>query len=245
MRFVRSTVAYATTATVLALPALVVMTFPSGAQAAGGDTRVCTHGPRPDNRHETKVKFLSFDRTRGYGTKTAVRGQVIANVGGGRGSVPDATVRLYRQINGTSGWKPLGRATTTYPSSAPKFQFKVRSKANASYKVVFDATRRCKRSTNETSVSVYRHFDAQLEDGSGRFHGKVSPAYGHKRIYLEKRTCPDCGWDRVRVAKTGKKGGYSFKVGAPAHGRWWWRVSTPASDEFITSYSSVFTTARG
>jgi hypothetical protein len=251
MRSARSTLACLTTATVLAIPVAVVMTFQSGAQGAGGaetlrgETRVCTHGPLPANRHETSVKFLNFDRTRGYGSKTAIRGQVIANVGAGRGSVPNATVKLYRQINGTSGWKPLGHDRTTYPSRAPKFGFKVRSKANARYKVVFEATHRCKGSSNETSVSVYRHFDAQLEDGTGRFHGKVSPAYSHKRIYLEKRTCPDCGWDRVRSAKTGKKGSYSFQVGAPAHGRWWWRVSTPASERFIRSYSSVFTTARG
>jgi hypothetical protein len=235
----------------VALPAAVALTVPSGAQGAAGaaalrgETRVCTHGSIPAHRHETSVKFLNFDRTRGFGTKTAIRGQVIANVGAGRGSVPNATVVLYRQIDGTTGWNPLGHDRTTYPSTAPKFAFKVRSKANASYKVVFKATHRCKRSSNATSVSVYRHFDAQLEDGSGRFHGRVTPGYGHKRIFLEKRTCANCGWDRVRAAKTGKKGTYSFQVGAPADGRWWWRVSTPATERFITSYSSVFTTARG
>jgi hypothetical protein len=227
------------------------MTFQSGAQGADeadslrGDVRVCTHGSIAENRRKTRGAFLDFDRTRGYGTKTAIRGQVLTRVGEELGSVPNAKVKLYRQINGTSGWKPLGHDRTTYPSSAPKFQFKVRSKANASYRVVFEATQRCKRSSNEATVSVYRHFDAQLEDGSGRFHGKVAPAYGHKRIYLEKRTCPNCGWDRARSQKTGAKGTYSFKVGAPAHGRWWWRVTTPASEQFITSYSSVFTTARG
>ena len=100
-------------------------------------------------------------------------------------------------------------------------------------------------SHNETTVSVYRHFDAQLEDGSGRFHGKVSPAYAHRTIYLEKRKCADCGWNRARTAKTGKKAKYSFKVGAPRHGRWWWRVSTPADTKFIRSHSAVFTTSRG
>jgi hypothetical protein len=224
----------------LGLPAAAIASAPS----KGTDPRVCTHGAVPTQRYTTHVRFLSSDHTRGYGTPTAIRGQVIANVGAGSGSVPGATVRLYRKFDGTSSWTSLGQDSTTYPSSAPKFDFRVRSKANADYKVVMLATHRCKRSSNATSVSVFRHFNAKLEDVSGRFHGRVTPNYAHRRIFLQKRTCADCGWSAARAEKTGRHGHWSFMVGAPRHGRWWWRVSTPASTAFIASYSSVFTTQR-
>jgi hypothetical protein len=239
----RKLVVGATMVGLLGLP-VAAIAQPSAAPSKAPEHRVCTHGPVPATRHATSVEFLFFDHIRGYGTTTAIRGQVIANVGAGSGSVPGATVRLYRKINGTSSWIYLGQDRTTYPSSAPKFDFRVRSKANADYKVVMLATHRCKRSSNTTSVSVYRHFHAHLEDVSGRFHGRVTPNYAHHRIFLQKRTCADCGWSAARAAKTGRHGRWSFMVGAPRHGRWWWRVSTPASTTFIASHSSVFTTQR-
>ena len=121
----------------------------------------------------------------------------------------------------------------------------MKSRGNAHYRVVFEATQRCKRSANTTAVSVYRHFNAQLTNGSGRFHGRVTPSYAHKTISLQKRTCAACGWTQVRTAKTGRHGTVELQGRRPGRGRWWWRASTPASTQFITSVQRGLHDAAG
>ena len=91
-------------------------------------------------------------------------------------------------------------------------------------------------------MSVHRIFNPHLEDGSGRFHGRVQPRYHHKRVTLWKRSCASCGWHRVRHDRTSRRGHWRFEVGAPASGRFWWRASTPASARYTRSFSVVFTT---
>ena len=185
---------------------------------------------------------FQFDHTRGYGTPTVVRGQIAYRTGGHAASVPGGKrVKLFRKMAGTSTWRPLGHQRT---GDKGRFAFKVRSKGNATYRVVFRGNKTFQPARGKTAVSVYRHFEAQLEDVSGRFHGRVIPGYAHKRLFLEKRPCADCGWHRARSKITGRHGRFHFTVGAPTSGRYWWRLRTPADTRFITSYSAVFSTAR-
>jgi hypothetical protein len=195
--------------------------------------------PQAAKRHNTWIVF-QFDHTRSFGTPTVVRGQIAwktnASVPGGK------RVKLFRKLATSAQWKPLGHQRT---GDKGRFAFKVRSKGNATYRIVFGGNKVFQPARGTTAVSVYRHFEAQLEDVSGRFHGRVIPGYAHKRIFLEKRPCADCGWHRARSKITGRHGRFHFTVGAPTSGRYWWRLRTPADTRFITSYSPVFSTRRG
>ncbi len=194
-------------------------------------------------RHDTRIRLTSSDHTRGYGSKTMIRGQVVTTIRGRTGALRGKPVNLYRKISGTSRWRYLGK-DVTQRDRTPTFSFSARSLANAKYRVLFAGNPHFRRSHAVTSVSVYRHISATLQDRSGRFHGRVGPAYAHKIVRLEKRNCATCGWHRTRSAHAGRRGSFNFKVRAPSHGRSFWRVSTPASTKFIRSYSAVFTTRR-
>jgi hypothetical protein len=198
--------------------------------------------PLAAKRHNTWVVF-QFDHTRAFGTPTVVRGQIAWKTPGGQSaSVPGhKRVKLFRKLATSGSWKPLGRQRT---GSEGRFAFKVKSKGNATYRIAFAGNKTFQPARGETAVSVYRHFEAQLEDVSGRFHGKVVPGYAHERLFLEKRPCADCGWHRSRSKVTGRHGKFHFTVGAPNSGRFWWRLRAPADIRFITSYSPVFSTTR-
>lgn len=236
MTSVRSTLAGLTAALLIApIGAATATTLSSDSTDAKGATR-----------HDTRIRFLDFDHSRAYGKKTVVRGQVVWTTAAGvTGSIPGGKkVIVYRKLAGTSTYKRLGKDYTDKDTGI--FSFAARSKGNASYRVKYVGNDTFKQSRDATSVSVYRPFNAKVNDGGrkARFHGRVVPNYGNQRITLEKRSCADCGWHSARSRMTSDKGRYSFKIGAPNHGRWWWRVTTPASTRFIKSYSSVFTTER-
>lgn len=212
--------------------------------AAASPSTVEPTGVTANAKNDTSIRFLNFDSIRGYGSDTTVRGQVVATVGGSQGAVAGVRVKLYRKINGTTGWHRLDTAHTTN-SGHPRFHFVAKSVANARYRVRFDGNSSLQPSRNSTPVSVYRHFGARLEDRTGSFHGRVTPHYAHRTISLGKRKCGTCSWTQVRSHRTGDRGKFRFTVGAPRHGRWFWRVSTPATKKFIRSYSGVFTTQLG
>jgi hypothetical protein len=221
----------------VALPGAAIAQSAQSAQSAPS----ASHDQAAKRKH-TWIVF-QFDHTRGFGTPTVVRGQIAWKPSRGHvASVPGhKRVRLFRKLAGTSSWKPLGRKAT---GDEGRFVFKVRSKGNATYRVVFGGNKVFQPARGETTVSVYRHFEAQLEDVSGRFHGRVIPGYAHKRLFLEKRPCASCGWHKARSKVTGRHGSFRFTVGAPPAGRSWWRLRTPADTRFITSYSAVFSTER-
>jgi hypothetical protein len=192
-------------------------------------------------RADTSIRFLSFDSVRRYGSATIIRGQVAATVNGTTGAVAGVHVRLFRRLNGSSNWVHLQTRRTT-KSAFPHFRFRVNSAGNARYRVRFRGNSSLQPSHNQTYVRVYRAITGRIEDRTGRFHGRVTPHYAHRTVHLAKRSCARCSWERLRTDKTGKHGRYSFRVGAPSRGRWFWRVSTPQSSRFIRSFSAVFTT---
>ncbi len=253
---VSAVAASATTAALMTLPAAATAT-PTDVS----DTRVAIATSESDNsagrvqvnvsaaaamrlrRYDTAIRFLDFDHVRGYGSSVNVRGQVRAKIGSRVGALQGVQVTLLRRLDGSSRWLPLD---TDYTSQRrqPKFEFSVRAKANAHYKAVYAGSLHFQRSTNTTGVSVYRIIDAALEDGTGRFHGRVHPRFAHRRIELQRRACPSCGWRGVDSDRTTGRSRFAFSVGAPRHGRTWWRVSVPATSAYIHSYSGIFTTQR-
>jgi hypothetical protein len=227
----------------------VALLTPTGMAGAASPAASEAAAARPHTalslaRDDTSVRFLSFDSVRKYGSTTTIRGQVAATVQGQQGAVGGVHVKLFRRLNGTSDWVFLQTRRTTQ-SAYPHFRFRVNSVGNARYRVRFGGNSRLQPSQNQTYVRVYRPVSGRIEDRTGRFHGRVTPHYGHRTVYLAKRSCAGCSWNRVRTDRTGPHGRYSFRVGAPRHGRWFWRVSTPASTRFIRSYSGVFTTRLG
>lgn len=235
MKLLRSALVGSCAAALLAMPT---------APAAASPTALAPTAGEAGSRYDTSVRFLGFDHVRGFGSKTRVRGQVAATVNGQQGAVRGVRVKLYRKINGTTRWNYLQTKYTTN-SDYPSFTFATNSVANATYQVRYPGNSNLQPSRARTKVFVHRHFHAQLEDRSGRFHGRVTPNYGQRWVHLQKRACATCSWNQVRSTTTGDRGGWSFTVGAPRNGRWFWRVTTPASTKYIRSYSGVFTTELG
>lgn len=231
---------YLPRALLVGLSSVALLTLPGPADAASPPASV-PHTVAATLRHDTSIRFLNFDHLRAYGRSTTIRGQVAVTIRGSQRAVAGVRVKLYRKLDGGSRWHYLDtRRTTT--SSYPEFRFTASSIGNAHYRVRFAGNAQLQPSHRVTGVQVYRRISGRIEDRTGRFHGRVTPAYAHRVIYLEKRSCGTCGWRTVRTDHTGRRGHYSFKVGAPHRGRWYWRVSTPATTRFIRSYSGVFTT---
>jgi hypothetical protein len=229
----------ATAAALLVTPATATALAPTDSAGAKVTTQVAPAAAA--SRYNTWVRFLRFDHTRPWSRQVHIKGQIAAWVDGEKGALRGVRVRLLRQLDGRKRWVELAR-TTTSRTDRPKFRFDVRAKANADYRVVFRGNERFQPTRGKTHVSVHRIFNARLRDGTGRFRGRVQPNYGNRVIYLEKRSCASCGWHKVRSNKTGDRGYWRFKVGAPSSGRWWWRVSVPGSTLYIRSISGVFTT---
>lgn len=228
------------TVTLAGVGAAVLLAGPAVEPAAGASAPgsvVASAG----TRHNTSIRFLHFDQVRGYGTSTTVRGQVVATIGGSTGAVAGVHVRLYRKFNGTHQWHHIGTNRTT-KTRFPHFRFVASSLGNATYRVAFAGNAKLQPSRNSAFVGVHRNVSGRIEDRTGHFHGRVTPHYAHRRIFLQKRSCGTCSWHQAKSGHTAARGRYSFSVGAPRHGRWYWRVSTPAAPRFIRSFSGVFTT---
>jgi len=239
MKSPRSVLIGFTAVSLLALPSAATATTPAG-RAASPPPAVAQSVP---SGFDTTVRFLDFDHSRRYGKDVRIKGQVVARVGDRRGAVKDVRVRLYRKIDGNTRWVHMDTGRTN-KRRHPSFTFHTRARANASYRVVFKGNAQLQRSRGVTGVTVYRLFNARLEDGSGRFHGRVVPRYGHHVVYLDKRNCAECSWRRAATTTATDRGRYSFKVGAPRTGRYYWRLQTPRSVKYRRSYSGVFTTER-
>ncbi len=192
-------------------------------------------------RRNTSIRFLDFDHTRAFLSKTTIKGQVATSVHGSPRAVRGVLVKLSRKLDGTRGWKQISKKRTGRGNYA-RFLFRAPTRSNATYRVAFGGNAKLQSSRGVTRVLAHRNLPAQLEDGSGRFHGRVSPNWAHRTVFLEKRKCASCGWHRKRSTQTGRHGSFRFNVPAPRHGRWWWRASVPATTTFIWSYSGVFTT---
>lgn len=238
MRPLRSILVCAVTVSLLGFPGAATA---ANAPTAGSQPTDSPVASQLAGRRDTSIRYLDFDHTRTYGSRSVVRGQVAAWVRGEHRALQGVHVRLYRKVSGTHSWNFLASRRTS-ETSRPQFRFGVTSIANSTYKVVFGGNRAYRGARNTTVVLVHRALSPRMEDRTGAFHGRVTPRYPHRFVHLEKRACATCSWQRVRSNRTGDYGVWRFVVNAPASGRWWWRASTPASQRFIWSYSGVYTT---
>ena len=70
------------------------------------------------------------------------------------------------------------------------------------------------------------------------------PNYPNRHTFLDKKNCLKCSWHIVSRRNTTRYGRVFYPVGAPASGRWYFRVGTPATPGFATSFSPTFYTYR-
>lgn len=236
-----------TSAALVSLPALAsaapARVAPDTA-ASSSTLHLAGGGQAASGPGSTSIRFLDFDHTRGWLSTTRIVGQVAASRAGRRGTLRQVHVRLYRKLDGIQGWHYL-TTTRTGATAYPRFVFRAVSRGNAMYKVVFAGNADYQAARGTTRVLVHRAVPARLKSGSGNFHGRVRPHWSHRTVHLDRRRCGSCSWRKVRSARTGEHGHFRFTVPAPRTGRWWWRVSVPATTSFIWSYSGVFTTRLG
>lgn len=89
------------------------------------------------------------------------------------------------------------------------------------------------RSVSSTVVKV---------DGNLVLKGRVRPAYVHRVVLVQKRSCKTCAWRRYRRLVTSDASRYRVRIGAPRTGAWFWRAKVPASGGYGVSYSGVWKT---
>jgi hypothetical protein len=70
------------------------------------------------------------------------------------------------------------------------------------------------------------------------------PNYPHRHTFLDKKNCLKCAWHIVARKNTTAYGRVFYPVGAPASGSWYFKVGTPETPGFATSFSPTFYTYR-
>lgn len=200
-------------------------------------------GAKTLTSHPTEIRWMPFDHMKPAGVTMTIVGQVTAKARGERGALAGATVKLYRRLDGNPTWVYLATQRTG-SGEIPQFRFNTLTRQNASYRVDFVGNSTFRPTSGTTWLDVYRSFHGVIKDGSGAatLSGNVTPYYTHKPITLQRRSCAPCGYTDYKKATTGTNGAYTFRLPAPPSGRWWWRVRTPGTTAFITSYGGTFTT---
>ncbi|MGH3472422.1 MAG: hypothetical protein ACRDPG_10320 [Nocardioidaceae bacterium] len=241
MKALRPILAGVLTAGLVSLP--IAADAGSASGAAGPAAQPTPSMATSSTRYNTWIKFLNFSHVDAWRQRSTIRGQLIGYVNKKSGSLRGRWIRLDRKILGTSIWHRIA-TTRTSRASYSEFVFHFNAVGNAKYRAVYRGSAQLQPSSRVTEMFVHRRFGASLHNGTSfaRFRGRVTPAYGHKVIYLQRRHCAGCSWHTVRRKNTGSRGVWRFRVGAPVTGRWWWKVMTPPSTRYIRSYSGVFTT---
>jgi hypothetical protein len=194
-------------------------------------------------RHVTSIRWMAFGHIHAAGSPMTLLGQVTSTAHGRHGALASVQVKLYRQLGANPNWVYLG-AQRTGSGQVPRFRFVTESRQNANYKVVFAGNASFAPTGRVTWLEVYRLFNGKIHDGSGAatYQGNVTPAYAHKSITLQKRSCATCSYVDYKTGTTGLGGAFSFSLPAPPRARWWWRVTVPGNAGFIRSYGGTITT---
>jgi hypothetical protein len=221
-------------ASLLGLPVAATAVQPTTAagqavKASGRNTWVVVHPYHHHKRYGGHLKLTGQVRYRSHGSVFAAAG---------------VKVRLLRRPNGSSAWNRIGSDTTSH-TAKPSYSFGASARGNADYRVVFRGNSHLQSSRKTVHVVVHRKLPAkiiQVTPTDLQLVGHVVPRYAHRNVKLQKRDCAGCSWHTIRHQKTTSRSHFSFDVGAPRSGSWYFRVKTAASTRFAVSYSATFRT---
>ncbi len=75
--------------------------------------------------------------------------------------------------------------------------------------------------------------------------GNVAPGYGKKVIVLQRAKCKTCKFKKYDTTRTDKAGKFSFRLGAPAKGAWFWKAFAAKQGGYGKSWSNyIYKTYR-
>ncbi len=219
----------------LGLPALVL-----GAGAASAT----------DYSFPTTTILSASRSTAVYKDPLTLTGQIQVDGGtpDSTGALTDATVTLLRRWRGTTTWRKLGTAVT---DSTGRYSFSQVARRNATYRVSYPGETRIvgtnsytfAPSTANATLFVARDLNARdIQPRPNHFYikGNVNPGWGHKTVFLQRKTCRSCHWKGYAKQRTTSTGGYRFPVDFPRKGAWFYRVKVPATTPYIASFSQQF-----
>jgi hypothetical protein len=172
--------------------------------------------------------------------------QVVDSTGAEEDPRAGQTLTLQRLTEGSTTWTTLA----TYQDSWGAYYFPdLRAERNATYRVVFtggtqpssdySSTDTLNPSSAGMAIKVARKLgDHGIKKGNRLYvAGKVSPSWANKVVYLQKKKCKSCAWRAYAKQRTTSRSGWKFRVYAPRHGTWYWRLYVAPSSGFIKSWS--------
>ena len=183
-------------------------------------------------------------RTVTYRTSVSIQGQVLFREGNHEHAV-EGTVVLSRRYLDTSTWRTLG--SDEMSGFFPAFDFTVLAMRGAQYRVSFAGDATYGPSAGSVFVRVARRVTATVNEPRENVFvmtGRVSPAYAGRTVELTRKFCASCVW-RVYARKAASKAStYRFRLPLPLRGTHFFRVRIPASNGFVTSFSSTWRITR-
>ena len=195
-------------------------------------------------RRDSRVTIHPFYHHQKYRQTFRISGQVRYSDAGNVYAKAGAGVTLWRRPAGSGAWSRVGRDKTSH-TTKPTYAFRVRARSNSTYRVRFAGTKRLQPSTARTKVSVHRNVVSQMRKGNAgdlKLAGQIEPAWRHRAVRLVKRGCRSCSWHVVRRQRTGGRSRFTFDVGAPRTGSWYFRVQVPGTTRFAPSISATYRT---
>lgn len=188
-----------------------------------------------------------------HGQHLTITGTVLVEGPGGEdGWLPDATVVLQRRWRGAEQWHELATATTTGEDGDGRYRFDVEALRNATFRVRYAGESRPDGadtvtfgdSTARVTSWVRRDLRTRIDEPAPDrvvLAGRVRPG-GRQTVQLVRKTCKQCAWTPSRQKPTDRTGRFRFRLGAPEHGSWYYRVQTPASPRFLETRSKTWRT---
>jgi hypothetical protein len=174
-----------------------------------------------------------------YGRTFTVKAWLYGVDAAGNHPAPGRALTLQRRPPGGS-YADVESLTTDGDGSAT---FRVKAATNAAYRVTFAGDDLVTEATSPgRTVKVLRRLGDRATKVSGlrfRFHGRVVPAYAHRRVLLQRKGCPSCAWRGAGSDRTTAGSRWSFVVkGAPKAGaKVFYRAYVPASARYAKSWT--------
>ena len=81
-----------------------------------------------------------------------------------------------------------------------------------------------------------------VDRDSGLFLRGDVEDYRRGLVVVQRKKCNDCEWRRHEVVRTGERGRFRSRIGAPRRGSAYWRAKVSASDGYAVSCSATWET---